>query len=100
MENLILEKLKKIEELLKEQTLLKKEVLTLHEAAEYINVSISHMYKLTSDSRIPHYKPNGKMLYFNRKKLDERLLSNRNTTKDEIESIASNYLIQKGKVKF
>ena len=53
-----------------------KEVLTLDEACQYTGISRSYMYKLTSLEKIPHSKPNGKMIYFDRKKLDSWLLRN------------------------
>ena len=46
-----------------------KEFLTFKEAAWYLGVSKSHLYHLTSEGKIPHYKPTGKMLYFNRSEL-------------------------------
>ena len=36
------------------------------EACKYIGVSESLLYKLTAAKEVPHYKPRGKMLYFNR----------------------------------
>ena len=64
-ELIILERLESIERLLSEQNLLKKEVLNLVEAASYLDISHSHLYKLTSTGTIPCYKPNGKKIYFN-----------------------------------
>jgi hypothetical protein len=37
-------------------------------------------------------------LYFNRKELDNWLLSNRQSSQEEIEQQAANYLIKKGRV--
>ena len=98
-ENMIFEKLEHLENMLSGQTMLKKEVLNFNEAALYLDVSHSHLYKLTSKGAIPAYKPNGKKLYFNREELNNWLLSNKLTTKDEINTLADNYLIKKGKAK-
>ena len=95
----ILERLKRLETLIVEQNLIGKEVLNFNETAKYLELSHSHLYKLTSASTIPFYKPNGKKLYFNRIELDEWLLRNRNTTVDEIDQRAADYLINKGRVK-
>ena len=65
---------------------------------DYLELSQSHLYKLTSSGSIPHYKPNGKKLYFKREELDTWLLRNRNNSIDEIEQEAANYLIKKGRV--
>lgn len=81
-----------------EQNMLKKEVLTFNEAAIYLEVSHSHLYKMTSSGAIPSYKPNGKKLYFNRRELDNWLLSNRHSSQEEIEQQAANYLIKKGRI--
>ena len=48
-----------------------KDTLTSQEAANYIGISLSQLYKLTSKSKIPYYKPQGKMVYFAKKELDE-----------------------------
>jgi excisionase family DNA binding protein len=54
-----------------------KEVLTSDEAAAYMGIAKSYLYKLTSKRLIPHYKPIGKMCYFNRKELESWLQRNR-----------------------
>ena len=51
----------------------KKEVLTSEEAARYMGVSRSWLYKLTMKKQIPHYKPMGKMCFFKRVELEEWL---------------------------
>ncbi len=69
-----------------------KTVLTVEEAAAYTGLSISHVYKLTSTQDIPHYKPRGKMLYFERAELDSWLLQRRVKTNDEINTKAANHV--------
>lgn len=88
----IMQKLAVIEQLLQGNNLLKKEALTLEEACQYLDVSPSYIYKLTSTHQIPHYCPTGKKLYFKRSELDEWLLSNRHATRAEMDSKASNYI--------
>ena len=82
---LILDKLTEIVNKLDEQNLLKKIVLNFDEACKYIDVSASHLYKLTSARQIPHFCPQGKKLYFKREELDEWLLRNRQSTSQETE---------------
>ena len=90
MENLTIEqRLDRIEKLL----IGTKKVLNFNEATSYLNVSKSHLYKMTSSCKIPHYKPNGKRLYFNTEELEKWLLSNRITTVDEIDEEANNFLL-------
>lgn len=94
----ILLRLEKIERLLTSQTMLQKEVLNFNEAAEYLELSLSHLYSLTSTKQIPHFCPQGKKLYFNRQELDAWLQRNRQTTTEEIEKMATDYIIKKGRV--
>lgn len=95
----ILKRLEIIEKHVLDQNLILKQVLNFAEAAKYLELSHSHLYKLTSGGNIPFYKPNGKKLYFNRAELDEWLLRNRNSTQEEIDQKAADYLIKKGRVK-
>ena len=76
-----------------------KEVLTSDEAARYMGVSKSYLYKLTMRQQIPHYKPMGKMVYFNRLELENWLQSNRVSTDDEISQQAQAYCMRKGGMK-
>ena len=81
----ILERLKSIERKLEELAVLNKETLTLKEAAKYLDLSCSHLYKLTYSKQIPHYKPRGKNVFFEKRELDKWLLQNRPATKAEME---------------
>ena len=92
-EILVLEKLEKLEQRIGEQNLLMKEVLNFNDACSYLDISASHLYKLTSQKSIPHFCPQGKKLYFNRTELDEWLQRNRQSSTDEIETMAANYLL-------
>ncbi|RDK87383.1 helix-turn-helix domain-containing protein [Marinirhabdus gelatinilytica] len=91
-QEMILQKLTNIETMLQEQNLLKKEVLNLNEAAAYLDISASHLYKLTSQKQIPHFCPQGKKLYFNRAELDQWLQRNRQHSEDEIDQMANDYI--------
>lgn len=73
-----------------------KEILTAEEAAKYLGVSRSYLYKLTMKKLIPHFKPMGKMCYFNRRELEAWLQTNRIATNEEIERQAQNYCLKKG----
>ena len=73
-----------------------KEVLTSEEAAKYMGISMSYLYKLTMRQQIPFYKPMGKMCYFNRHELEEWLQSNRVSSSDEISRKAQLYCMKKG----
>ena len=96
---ILMQKLERIENLIEQQGLLKKDVINFIEACHYLGLSKSHMYKLTSSKSIPHFCPQGKRLYFKRTELDDWLLRNRTDTQDEIDQQTANYLIKKGRVK-
>lgn len=81
-DNLILDKLTEIANKLDEQNLLQKTTLNFNEACKYLDVSLSHLYKLTSTKQIPHFCPQGKKLYFKREELDVWLQRNRQSAAD------------------
>lgn len=69
-----------------------KDTFSSEEAALYLNISQSSLYKLTSKLQIPHYKPRGKMVYFDKKELIKWMKQNHvkvkgkgNGAKDESE---------------
>jgi len=63
-----------------------KEVLTSEEAAKYLGVSMSCLYKWTMSRQIPHYKsPSGKLCFFNRKEIEAWMQSFKVATNDELE---------------
>ncbi len=73
-----------------------KEVLTSDEAARYLGVSLSCLYKWTMNRAIPHYKsPTGKICFFNRKEIESWMQSNRVSTQTELDQQAQN-LLKKG----
>lgn len=55
-----------------------KEILSFQEAVKYLDISESSLYKMTSDSKITFYKPNGGKLYFKKSDLDNFMLQNEN----------------------
>jgi len=97
MDEQILNEVRELKRLVIEQNMLQKEVLNFNEATIYIEVSHSHLYKLTSTGKLPFYKPNGKKIYFNRKELDSWLLSNRQTSNTEILEEAGSFKLKSGR---
>lgn len=77
-------------------TTLLKDALTFNEASMLLDLSKSYLYKLTHSRQIPHYKPNGKKIYFKRSDLENWLFRNRVSTADELEHQAEK-LISKGR---
>ena len=73
-----------------------KEVLTSEETAKYLGISRSYLYKLTMRREIPHYKPMGKMCYFNRREVEAWLQTNRVASDTELTSQAAAYCSERG----
>ncbi|MCK5443303.1 MAG: helix-turn-helix domain-containing protein [Maribacter sp.] len=84
---LILERLDRLEKLI----IANKEVLTFEETCDYTGISRSYLYKLTASGNIPHSKPNGKMIFFEKKKLNNWLLQNSRKSRAEITDKALQY---------
>ncbi len=80
----LLKEIQEVKRLLLEQNLLKKDVLCFSEACKYLDISESHLYKLTSRKQIPHFCPQGKKLYFKRLELDNWLMQNRQLSIEEL----------------
>lgn len=60
-----------------------KEHLNTANAASYLGVSKSTIYKMVFNRRIPFYKPSGKLLYFLKSDLDKYISSNRTPARTE-----------------
>lgn len=83
-------------DILTNAVLTNKQTLSIDEAAIYAGLSVSYLYKLTSTQQIPHFKPRGKMIYFDRSELDEWLRQNRVKTTTEINTEAANHVVKAG----
>ena len=67
--------------------------LNLKEAAEFLDFSRSYLYRLTSQGRVPCYKPEGKRIYFDRAELVNWLKRNRIRPQEELEATAATYVV-------
>lgn len=101
----ILKKMEPVEDLLERLSMLEnniyttKKVLTFSEACVYMGVSESLLYKLTAAQEVPHYKPRGKMLYFNKEELDQWLLQNNIPTIGAVTKVETEEREDKNEVK-
>jgi excisionase family DNA binding protein len=100
----ILEALERIEKLLNLNEVHTKDIdepgslLNVQQAAKFLNVRTSSIYKLTCRREIPHLKQ-GKRLYFVKSELFEWVSSNRVKTASEIKQEAMNFLIKSARRK-
>ena len=70
-----------------------KQTLNIDEAAAFTGLANSYIYKLTSTQEIPHYKPRGKMLYFDRSELENWLRRGKVSSHAEIERKATAHIV-------
>ncbi|WP_375580583.1 helix-turn-helix domain-containing protein [Marivirga tractuosa] len=97
MKNLLKDEQIELLELFKKAQQQNKSILTMSEAAEFMGLSMSYLYKLTHWNKIPYYKPSGKIVYFKKEDLEDWMLQNRSTTEKEIEAIVDEELKNTGK---
>ncbi|MBV7270142.1 helix-turn-helix domain-containing protein [Winogradskyella luteola] len=76
----------------KTQLIAFKEILSFREALIYLDVSESFLYKLTSKGAIEFTKPNGGKLYFKKSDLDNWMMKNESTSKEQLEQEVYNHL--------
>lgn len=72
-----------------------KEILTADEAARYMGIEKSYLYKMTHDRKIPHYKPGGKNLFFRRTELEAWLTTNPVATDADLNSRVAAHCMKK-----
>ena len=92
MEEIILKKLESIE---RYSLLAAKKVLGIEDVAALTGLSKSHIYKLTYHRQIPFYKPNGRLLYFDRIEIEAWMKQNRVTPLMEAQQAAINHVVRK-----
>lgn len=91
MENII-NKLEELEQTIKKQFISSKVFLTLEEASEYLQLSKSCLYKMTSKKQITYYTPGGKKIYFKREDLLEWITKSINASINECQFETESYL--------
>ena len=69
-----------------------KEYLSVNEAADYLGLSSSLVYKLTSKHELPIYKPNGKTVYIRRDDLNRWIAKHKVLSDEEIEEYADTHM--------
>ena len=69
-----------------------KAVLDLDDAVLFTGFSKGHLYRLTSERQIPHYKKIRK-LYFKKTELEAWMLEDKVQTAEDIESQATTYVV-------
>ncbi|MGC4041206.1 MAG: helix-turn-helix domain-containing protein [Flavobacterium sp.] len=83
-------------EIRKEQYLVK-EILTFNEASEFLTLSKSALYKLTSKKEITYFSPGGKMIYFKKSDLENWIFNSKITSVEGIDLEVEKYLSRNSK---
>jgi len=71
------------------------EMLDIGQAADYLKLKPSYLYKLTHYGKIAHYKPGGKKIYFNISDLNQWLFSCRVLSNKELDSLAASHIAER-----
>ena len=72
-----------------------KQFMTLPQAADYLGLSTSCLYKKTHRREIPFYKPGNKIIYFKISELDVFAFSNRQASREELRLEVNDSLTKK-----
>jgi len=72
----------------------KNKLMTIQEAAEFLNLAVPTLYTMTSKHTIP-YRKRGKKLYFRQLELEEWLESGKKKSVAELDKEASEYIAKK-----
>lgn len=99
MEQKILEELA----IIKAYTILAaKNVLTIEDLHLLLGLSKATIYRLTCEKKIPYYKKNGKLLFFDRTEVEKWALENRVITQQEAEQTALSHClnVRRGGIKY
>lgn len=66
-----------------------KEILNLEEAATFLGIAKSTLYKMTHLNQLPYFKPSGKLIFFEKKKLIEWVRGAKSMSVEEIKEEAA-----------
>lgn len=72
-----------------------KKIFTVDELSEYTGFSKSYIYKLVARNELPFSKPLGKILFFEKLKIDEWILQKSNKSSIDIQNQAESYVFSK-----
>ena len=73
----------------------KKTAFTTTEAAEYLGITRSYLYKLMMWRKVSYYKPRGKLCFFEKSDLDEYIFSYKVKSEDELTAESEAYMLHR-----
>ena len=72
-----------------------KTAFTTTEAAEYLGITRSYLYKLMMWRKVSYYKPRGKLCFFEKSDLDEYMFSYKVKSEDELSAESETYMLRR-----
>lgn len=90
----LLSRIERIEKFLTDSNLSQKELLTIEEASDFLGFKKSYLYRLTSERKLPFYKP-GHKVFFKKSELEDWVFRNREKPDSEIKLQAMNFSVNK-----
>ncbi|MCC4212254.1 helix-turn-helix domain-containing protein [Leeuwenhoekiella parthenopeia] len=91
MESTLLLEIENLKKTIEKSTCLNKEYLTLEEAAFFLGISKSALYKKKAMGDINFYQPGGKMIYFKKSELIQWIEKGKLQSVVEVLNESSNY---------
>lgn len=76
------------------QNYMLKDFFTIEEASNYLNLSKSTVYKMTSKGELACYKPNSKTVFLSRQDLNNWIQGNKQLSENELMQLAERYAQQ------
>ncbi len=80
----ILLELKELKNLLQIDSILRKEIINLEEAAQLLGVSKSTVYKYIGSRKLPFFRPSGKIIFLKKEYIYDFITSNKYASKEEL----------------
>lgn len=85
----------KLDQIQRVSELSAKRVLTVHDVCVLTGLSQRTIYTMTRKAEIPHYKPNQRLIYFDRSDVEKWMMRNRVNANYEAEANAIAYVVNK-----
>ena len=94
----ILLELKELKNLLQIDSILKKEIINLEEAAQLLGVSKSTVYKYLSSRKLPFFRPTGKIVFMKTEDLYAFITRNKYSSSKELVCSALSNAVKSKKI--
>jgi excisionase family DNA binding protein len=76
-----------------------KKILTFQEGCQFLGYKKSYVYNMIAQGKLPFLRPNGRRIFFDRKKLEDWLLGDQSDKTNELEDIVFKSVLTALKIK-